>query len=281
MNDFLINGVVFINRIFTVTAGNFLKFLNVFPYWISLGLISCLVGFVFIPIFKYFSNQRAVRRIRNTITADLLSIRIFKDNPIVMIRAQGRILLGSFRLLWVTLPSLLIMIVPVTFLLTQMSGWYQFRPLRIGEIAVITVKTASGIDHQEFDIHMDVPGSVDVLAGPIWIHSRNELIWTISGRTSGSGFLYFTTPQDTFTKKLDVGESKPPVSIRVPERTFGEIFLYPFETPPVDGSPIRSISLEYGDTIIDPAQRFDWLLVFCIVSMLVFWMFKRFFKVVV
>ena len=281
MNELLIDSVVLINRFFSLTVGNSLHVLSVFPYWISLLLVSGLVGLVFIPVFKYFSNQRAVSAIRDRISADLLAIRIFKDNPRVMVRAQGRILFGSLRLLWHTLPSLLIMIVPVSFLLTQMSGWYQFRPLLTDEPAVITVKTHSEQSQLLSDIRLKTSPDVEILAGPVRIETQNELAWKVVGRRVGLFPLYFQTHVGMITKELSVGENSFPVSVKIPERALGDVLLYPLESPPPEGMSIRSITVTYGDPFVDPLVRFDWLVVFCIVSLTIFWVFKRFFRVVV
>jgi hypothetical protein len=281
MNDLMIESVAFINRFFSLTIGNSLRVLSIFPYWISLLVISGLAGLIFIPVFKYFSNQHAVTAIRERIAADLLAIRIFKDNPSVMIRAQGRILSGSFRLLWHTVPSLLIMIVPISFLLTQMSGWYQFRPLHAGEPAVITVKTHSGHPQSLSDIRMNSSPDVEVLAGPVCIETMNELAWKVVGRRDGSLTLDFQTPGGMITKKLSVGGNSFPVSIKIPDRTLGGVLLNPLHPPPPEGMLIQSITITYGDPFVDPMVRSDWLVVFCLASLIVFWVFKRFFGVMV
>ena len=62
----------------------------------------------------------------------------------VAFRAQGRLLVGAFWLFLFGLVPLLVMIVPVTLLLGQMSLWYQQRPLRVGEEAVVTLKLNGG-----------------------------------------------------------------------------------------------------------------------------------------
>ena len=53
---------------------------------------------------------------------------------------QGRILLGASRLLILAVVPMLVMIVPVWLLLGQMALWYESRPLRIGEEAVVTLQ---------------------------------------------------------------------------------------------------------------------------------------------
>ena len=47
---------------------------------------------------------------------------------------------GAFRLFVLALVPMLVMIVPVLLLLGQLSLWYQPRPLRVGEEAVVALK---------------------------------------------------------------------------------------------------------------------------------------------
>ena len=42
--------------------------------------------------YKYTSNQRAVKRARDDISANLLTLKLFKDNTSAVLKAQGRLL---------------------------------------------------------------------------------------------------------------------------------------------------------------------------------------------
>ncbi len=97
-------------------------------------------GVLLLVVFKYTSNQRAIKRVRDDINANLLALKLFKDSAAVSLRAQGCILVGAFRLFVLAIVPMLVMAVPVTLLLGQLALWYQARPLRVGEETVITLK---------------------------------------------------------------------------------------------------------------------------------------------
>lgn len=282
MNDLLIRGIALLNKIFTVSAGNFIGLtMECCGYWIALLLISGLTGLFFIPVFKHFSNQRAIIRVRDRMGADILSVRIFRDNPRVMARAQGRVLLGSLQLVRYTLPALLIMIVPISFLLTQMSGWYQFRPLKIGETAIITLALPEDLKDYPSAVILETPESVESLTGPVFVESRSEMVWKIAARENGLFRLNFENAGNRTDKQLSVGQTSLPVSIKKPGGNIMDILLNPFEQPSGGNAFYDSISLSYGDPVSDPIYRYDWLAVFCAFSIVVFLIFKRFFKVVI
>ena len=113
---------------------------GVLPGWLSATVVAAVTGVLLLAVFKYTSNQRAIKRVRNDINANLLALKLFKDSARVSLRSQGRILRGAFWLFVLAIVPMLVMAVPVTLLLGQLGLWYQARPLRVGEDAVITLK---------------------------------------------------------------------------------------------------------------------------------------------
>ena len=102
---------------------------GVVPGWLSATVVAAVTGVLLLAVFKYTSNQGAIKRVRNDINAHLLALKLFKDSARVSLRAQGRILRGAFRLFVLAIVPMLVMVVPVTLLLGQLALWYQARPL--------------------------------------------------------------------------------------------------------------------------------------------------------
>ncbi len=72
---------------------------SVCPGWLSATLIAAVTGLFMLVIFKYTSNQRAVKQVRNQIKANVLALSLFKDSVPVSMRAQGRILVHAGHLM--------------------------------------------------------------------------------------------------------------------------------------------------------------------------------------
>ena len=59
------------------------------PGWLSATVVAVVTGVGMLAVFKYTSNQRAIKRARQRIRANLLAIKLFKDSVAVGLRAQA------------------------------------------------------------------------------------------------------------------------------------------------------------------------------------------------
>ena len=75
--------------------------------------------------------------------------------------------MSLLRLFLLGLVPLLVMLVPVTLLLGQVSLWYQQRPLRLGEEAVVTLKLNGGADDPFPDVSLQGTGPAETALGPV------------------------------------------------------------------------------------------------------------------
>ena len=90
--------IVWLNRLMNTLSRPLTGFMASLPGWLSLTIISAVVGLLAMAAFKYTSNQEAIGRVRNRIKAQLLALKLFKDNIPVVLKAQGRILTNSVLL---------------------------------------------------------------------------------------------------------------------------------------------------------------------------------------
>ena len=69
------------------------------PGWLSNTIISAIVGVGLLIVFKYTSNQKAIGKVRDSIKANLLALKLFKDSISVTLKAQGYVFKGALLLL--------------------------------------------------------------------------------------------------------------------------------------------------------------------------------------
>ncbi len=62
---------------------------GVLPGWLSATIVAAVTGVLLLAVFKYTSDQGAIKRVRNDINAHLLALKLFKDSTRVSLRAQG------------------------------------------------------------------------------------------------------------------------------------------------------------------------------------------------
>lgn len=238
--------------------------IGLLPGWLSATVIAAATGVLLLLVFKYTSNQAAIRRVRDRIDASLLTLKLFKDSTAVTLRAQGRMAVGAFRLLVLALVPMLVMSPPVILLLGQLSLWYQARPLRVGEEAVLTM--ALGGDPMP-EVRLRPTDAVDVTVGPVRIRSKREACWNIKGRTPGIHRLVFEVDGRPVEKEVAVGDGFRRVSTLRPGWDWEDILLYPAEPPFRPGDAIRSIAIAYPERSSWTSGTDSWVIYWFAASM--------------
>lgn len=244
MIDLLTNVVVWLNVLANALGRLLLAPISVLPGWLSATLVSAITGVLFLAIFKYTSNQRAIKRVKDDIKANLLALKLFKESASVAVGAQVSILHSALKLLVLAVVPMIVMLVPVLLILGQLSLWYQARPLRVNEDALVTLKLGD-VAGALPDVRLEPTNAVEVVAGPVRVLSKHEVCWRIQGRQSGAYRLVFTAGEETVEKELVIGDRFARLSSLRPDWNAGEVLLYPAEKPFDRSSPIQSIAIDY------------------------------------
>jgi hypothetical protein len=258
--DWLSRGADFLGRLLLAP-------LAVVPGWISATVVSAVTGVLLLAVFKYTSNQNAIKRVRNDIDAHLLALKLFKDSARVALSAQGRILLGAGRLFVLAVVPMLVMAVPVILLLGQLGLWYQARPLKIGEDAVITLGLGGDAASSWPAVNLEPTGAVEVAVGPVRVRSKREVCWNVKAQKPGSHRLFFQVGDQTVAKELAVGDGFMRVSTLRPGWDWSAILLNPWEEPFRPGEPVRSISVTYPSRSSWTSGTDSWVIYWFVVSM--------------
>jgi hypothetical protein len=237
--------MVFLNAGANALGGLLLAPIGAMPGWLSATIVAAVTGVLLLVIFKYTSNQQAIKRARDEINANLLALKLFTNSPLVAVRAQGRILLGAIRLMVLALVPMAIMAVPVTLVLGQLSLWYQQRPLRVGEDAVVTLKLNGDASSSMPEVSLEPTGAAETMIGPVRVFSKQEVCWNIKASANGYHRLTFQVGDQKVDKELAVGGGFLRVSVRRPAWVWTEALLHPWETPFGPDSPVRSIEIDY------------------------------------
>jgi hypothetical protein len=245
MTDLLVYPVVWLNAAANAVGGWVLAPVADLPGWLSATLAAAASGVVFLLVFKYTSNQRAIKRVGDERKANLLALKLFKDNVAVTLRAQGALFLVSFRLLALSLVPTLVMVVPALLILGQLALWYQARPLAVGEDTVITMKLNGTPGAALPEVRLQPTSAVKVDTGPVRVTSQREVCWKVTTRERGYHRLVFEVDGQTVEKELAVGDGFMRVSTQRPGWDWSAVLLNPAERPFAPDSPVQSIEIEY------------------------------------
>jgi hypothetical protein len=239
--------------------------LGAFSGWLTVSVVAVVTGVLLLLAFKYTSPQQSIKRVRADIKANLLALKLFKDSAYVAMNAQGRIMMGAFWLRVYAIVPIVIMSVPVLLVLCQLGLWYQFRPLRVHEQAILTLQLNGGADAEWPEVRLDRSDAIEEekTLGPVRIQSERQVCWEIRAAKPGQHRLVFHVGDKSYEKEFAVGDGIMRVSTTRPRFQLKDVMLNPLEKPFDTTSPVQSIEIVYpkrewlkGGTNI---RVWDWL----------------------
>jgi hypothetical protein len=249
------------------------------PGWLSATLVAAVTGLGLLVVFKYTSNQRAIRRVRDDVKAHLLALKLFKESTSVTLRAQGRILLGAWRLLLLSVVPMLVMIVPVCLLLGQLALWYQSRPLAVGEEAVMTLKLNGEADSPWPEVRLEPTTAMEVTVGPVRVLSQREVCWNVRALEHGYHRLVLHVGDRALDKEMAVGDGFMRVSAERPAWQWTRMLLHPGERPFAPDSPVHSVAIDYPERSSWTSGTDWWVVYWLVVSLVAAWCFRSWINV--
>jgi hypothetical protein len=239
------------------------------PPWLSLTVVSALLGVVMLVLFKYTSPQTAIGRVRDRIKSRLLAMKLFKDNIPVVLKCQVQVFAAAIMLLVYSIPPILVMVLPFGLILGQLGAWYQARPLEVNEQAIVVMQLSGAENTRLPTLSMDPTDAVEVMSGPVQVPFHQQVYWKIRAVQSGVHQLQFKVGDERVQKELSTGTAFMPVSMKRPSETnLGDLILYPVEPPFKAASPIRSITIEYPDRTSKFTGSGNWVITLFVISML-------------
>ncbi len=260
----LVNDMTFINAIMTAIFDALLRpFAGLSP-WYGIAVVSLLTGVMMLAVFRYTSNQRAIRRAKDRIRAHLLELRLYRDDVGVLLRAQKDILLNNLIYLAHSLVPLAVMILPVVLILMQLNVRYGYQPLRPGESVIVAAKLKPGVELAQ-PLQLVAPSGLTVETPPLRIPALGELDWRVRGERPGAYELHIIVGDRDAEKSLVVSDGWARVSRQV-SRGFLERLSNPGELPAMHEG-FESVAVDYRPAAL-PFWRWNvhWLLAYFVLS---------------
>ena len=239
------------------------------PGWVSNGIYAALAAPVGMLVFKYTSNQDAIGGVRDSIKANMLALKLFKDSMAVTMQAQGKLFKASFLILFHALKPMLVMTVPFVLLFCQLGLWYQARPLLPGERAQVVMELNGDDSDPMPDVTIASMPSAEVTIAKTTVPSKRSLYWEIEAKQASSETIVFQVDGEKIEKELAVGDSFMPVSPLRPGWNVLDILENPREKPFPPESAVKSISIVYPDRISKTSGT-TWWMGYYFVVMIVF-----------
>jgi len=236
-------------------------------------VISFLTGLAAVLVFRYASDQDAMRRIKNRIHAHLLELRLFPDQLGIVSRAHGRILRLTLIYLAYNLKPLAILLLPLVILMVQLDLRFSRVPLETHDSFILKVKL---VDPGALDSDsLRLPKGLTLTAPPVNVPALQEVDWRIRADDYGVFLPAVVVAGQTFAKQVVVSKEITALPAERAGAGIVEWFLNPLEEPLPKSSPLRSLEVNYAPRSIDLGYfGTSWLVFFLVVSLLSGLIFK-------
>ena len=235
--------------------------------------ISLVVGLAMVVVFRYASDQKAIHLAKDHLKAHLLALRLFQDQIPVVLRAYGRIVLGTGHYLRLACQPLLFVIVPLTFLMVQLDRYLGSMPLEAGRPFLVVVQ----VDHPEGlnEVSLQLPHGLATTAPAAHVPSESRVVWRAVAETFGEYSVHVQAPDQAFSKQVVVGAGLSRLSSVRLRGKFWERMLVSGEPALPDHGPIASIAVQYPDRNIAFAGfEWNWVWLFLVLSLAAGFLFK-------
>lgn len=235
-------------------------------------LISIVIGLLMVVLFRYTSDQKAIRIAKDQLKAHLLAVRLYQDQLPVVLASYGRILRGTGRYLRLAFTPLLIVIVPLTFLIVQLDRYFGWAPLAPGQSFLVTARanTAEDLD----TLALQLPEDLKTTAPAVHIPVDKEVVWRVEAAKDGAYDLKIASADHVVEKSLLVSPSLARIS---PERLQAPYWKRMFTSgePALSAGPVQSIAIDYPvRTISFAGVEWNWIWLFFVLSLAAGFLFK-------
>ncbi len=229
-------------------------------------MVAAVTGVWALWLFKIATPQTKLARQRDRLLGHIYEMGMYQDHLGVLARIQRDLALANLRYLSLTLPALVVLLIPMVLTLAQLDGRFAHRPLRVGETTVLQV-TLRG-DHDLAQVGLDLPPGVAVVAGPVRDQSHGDVVWRLQVAKKGAQPVAITLSGQAVGQVLvRVGKGLPLLGYRISQQWWEKILFPGTETLRAD-SPVQEIELAYPERQISYlGVELDWLLAFMVFSL--------------
>ena len=212
--------------------------------WFDLLFWPIVMGIGALQVYKYVSNQRAIKNVKRQISMHLLEIRLFRDDLLQVFKSTGNIIGKNFLYIGHNLLPLVVMIVPMIILMVQLVSHYAYEPSPKGSVEVLHVRLDPTAALRARDLRLELPEGVVLDAPPVRT-ADGQLFARLRSDEGGDHVLRIVAGEEAYEKGWAVGGGNRRIPVKRVQSW--EALLYPGEPPLPRGSAVTSIELA-GDT---------------------------------
>lgn len=148
-------------------------------------VVSVITAVWALLLFKAVTPQDRLTETRDRLFGHIYEMGLYQDRLRVVGRIQADLAKANLKYLGLTLPALVVLIIPMVLTMGQLDARYARRPFHPGEAtvlrAVLSEDAVSSLDR----ITLEVPPSITVEAGPVRNRVDGSLAWRLRAEDKG------------------------------------------------------------------------------------------------
>jgi hypothetical protein len=225
--------------------------LGPFAAWPPLATLlfwSAIAGVLMTIVFRYTSNQQAVKRAADRSRAQALAIKLFGHDPLAVFSSLGQLLHYSGLRLWHSLPPMLVMLVPFVLVMSQLALRYEYEPLAKDKSTIVKLELTEKDWPKHQNVVLDPSPEFAVETPALRDATEHAIYWRFRPKEAGGGTLRWRVGNEEIAKRVDVdaGDDRlASVSVRRASSGWWDRLLHPAEPALPSGSPVRGIEIEH------------------------------------
>jgi len=166
---------------------------------VTLAAFSAVAGVLILLVFKAISNHRALAAARRKARAHLFAIRLFADDPRLILRSQGQLFAWTARYVALLLPAFFVISIPLFFAWDRMNDIWGHVPLAPGETVILTAR----LSDSALRPRLVTPDWLPVESPPVRVESENEVSWRLRVSRAGSGIASVIAGDEHASKRIE------------------------------------------------------------------------------
>ncbi|HEX4487747.1 MAG TPA: hypothetical protein VH088_15845 [Terriglobales bacterium] len=236
-------------------------------------VLSVVIGFLMVVVFRYTSDQKAIGRAKDQLKAHLLAVRLFQDQLPVVMRAYARIFGGTARYLRLAFMPFLVSLLPITFLIIQVDRYLGSKPLGIDQPFLVEARVSDADTLGNVDLQL--PSGLKTSAPAVHIPKDKEAVWRVVAERDGQYDIQVAASGQTVSKHVVVAQGVARLSPIRLRGQFWERLLSSSEAALPKAGAIQSIAVNYPPREIHFGWwEWNWIVLFFVVSLIAGFIFK-------